>query len=112
MGGLLKPDGSLTVDDRDTANTLNNFFGSVFTQEKAEDIATFIWFQELGYSSLTYVSITVDDVWKQLCRLKSNKSGDLDDCHPRVLLELKKGMVQPLYLIFSKSLSGSALPTM
>ena len=41
MGGLLKPDGSLTVDDRDTANTLNKFFGSVFTQEKAEDIPLF-----------------------------------------------------------------------
>ena len=41
VGRLLKPDGSLTVDDRDTANTLNNFFGSVFTQEKAEDVPLF-----------------------------------------------------------------------
>ena len=38
VSGLLKSDGSIIVDDKDTANTLNNFFGSVFTQENAEDV--------------------------------------------------------------------------
>jgi len=41
VGGLLKSDGSLTVDDNDTANTLNKFFGSVFTQENALDVLSF-----------------------------------------------------------------------
>ena len=74
-------------------------FGSVFTQENDEDIPLF-GTGNLG-SSLTYVSITVDDVWKQLCKLKPYKFGGPDNCHPRVLLELKEGVVQPLDLIFS-----------
>ena len=72
VGGLLKPDGSVTVDDRDTANTLNNFFGSVFTQEDAVDVPS----SEAWHSgiSLSAVSVSVEDVWKQLCGLKSHKS--------------------------------------
>ena len=45
----------------------------------------------------------------QLCRLKPHKSGGPDNCHPRVLLELKESLVQ---LIFSKSLSDGVIPTM
>ena len=65
VSGVLKPNGSLTVDDKDTANTLNNFLSSVFTQENADDIPSFET-RNVG-SSLTHVAITVDDVWKQLC---------------------------------------------
>ena len=57
------------------------------------------------------MSVTADDVWKQLSSLKSHKSSGPDNCHPRVLLETKEGLVQPLYLIFSKSLSEGVLPT-
>ena len=88
---MLKPDGSLTVDDKDTANTLNYFFSSVFTQENADDIPSFET-RNTG-SSLTHVAITVDVVWKQLCKLKPYKSGGPDNCHPRVLLELKESVV-------------------
>ena len=109
MGGLLKPDGSQTVDDSDTANTLNNFFGSIFAHEQPGDVPSF---EVPGLrGSLTSVSVTADDVWKQLSSLKSHKSSGPDNCHPRVLLETKEGLVQPLYLIFSKSLSEGVLPT-
>ena len=110
MSGVLKPDGSLTVDDKDTANTLNYFFSSVFTQKNADDISSFET-RNVG-SYLTHVAITVDVVWKQLCKLKPYKSGGPDNCHPRVLLELKESVEQPLYLIFSKSLRDGILPTM
>ena len=110
VSGVLKPNSSLTVDDKDTANTLNYFFSSVFTQENADYIPSFET-RNVG-SSLTHVAITVDDVWNQLCKLKPYKSGGPDNCHPRVLLELKESVVQPLYLIFSKSLRDGILPTM
>ena len=50
------------------------------------------------------IAITVEDVWNQLCRHKPCKSNGPDNCHPRVLLELKEGLVKPLYMIFSLSL--------
>ena len=40
VGGLLKTDGSQTVDDIDTANTLNKFFGSVYTHGDTPDSST------------------------------------------------------------------------
>lgn len=79
----------------------------MFTQENAEDIPSF-GTRNLG-SILLYVSIMVDHVWKQLCRLKPYKSSGPDNCHPRIVLELKEGVVQSLLLelIFSKFLSDS-----
>ena len=52
-------------------------------------------------NSLSTIAITVKDVWNQLCRLKPCKSSGLDNCHPRVLLELKEGLVKPLHKILS-----------
>jgi len=70
-------------------------FRSVFTQENAMDVSLFgAWHLE---SSLSAISITAEDVWKQLCGLKAHKSSGPDNCHPRVLLELKEGLVQPLF---------------
>ena len=82
----------------------------MFSQEDADDIPLFE-IRNLG-SSLTCVSITDDDVWKQLCKLKPYKSGGPDNCHVRVFLELKESVVQSLYLIFSKSLKDGILLTM
>ena len=66
---------------------------SVFIQEDAVECGhTFSGAWYLG-SSLTTVSATVEDVWNQLYRLKPHKSSDPDNCHPRVLLELKEGLV-------------------
>ena len=109
VGGLMKPDGSQTVDDIDTANTLNKFFGSVFTHEDSADTPSFgDW--HLG-NSLSTITVTVEDIWNQLCRLKPCKSSGLDNYHPRVLLELKEGLVEPLYMIFSISLRDGVLPS-
>ena len=89
------------------ANTLN-IFGGVFTHEKPGDVPSFE--VSVFRGSLT-VSVMANDVWKQLSSLKSHKSSRPDNCHPRVLLEIKEGLVQPLHLIFSKSLSEGVLPT-
>ena len=58
------------------------------------------------------IAITVENVWNQLCRLKPCKSSGPDNCHPRVLLELKEGLVKPLCMIFSLSLRDGVLPIM
>ena len=34
-----------------------------------------------------------------------------DNCHPRVLKEIKDGLILPLYLLFNKSLQESSLPS-
>ena len=59
---------------------------------------------------LSNISISIEQVWKQLCRLKPAKSCGPDNIHPRVLREVKEGVVFPLHLIFQKSLTTGTLP--
>ena len=47
--------------------------------------------------------ISIDDVWDQLLALNPSKSSGNDEFHPRVLREIREGIVTPLYLIFKKS---------
>ena len=62
----MKTDGSQTVDDIDTANTLNKFFGSVFTNEDTADTPTPTFGDWHMRNSLSTIAITVEDVWNQL----------------------------------------------
>ena len=48
---------------------------------------------------LNNIRLCIEQVWEQLCRLKPTKSCGLDNIHPRVLREVKEGVVLPLYLI-------------
>ena len=57
------------------------------------------------FTRLSNISICIEQVWEQLCRSKPNKSCGPDNMHPRVLREVKEGVMLPLYLIFQKSLT-------
>ena len=82
----------------------------MFTHENSADTPSFgDW--HLGIS-LSTITVTIEDIWNQLCRLKPHKFCGLDNCHPRVLLELKEGLVKPLHMIFSISLRDGVLPTL
>ena len=60
-------------------------------------------------SHLDSISVTYGDVLIELNRLKTNKSCGPDNCHPRVLKEIKDGLILPLYLLFAKSLQDGVL---
>ena len=45
-------------------------------------------------------------------RLEPCKSSGPDKCHPRLILELKEGLVKPLCMIFGLSLRDGVLPIM
>ena len=59
---------------------------------------------------LSNISISIEQVWEQLCRLKPTRSCGPDNIHPRVLREVKEGVVFPLHLIFQKSLTTGTSP--
>ena len=58
---------------------------------------------------LAEIIISIDDVWNQLLTLNPSKSIGPDGCHPRVLGEVRKGIVTPLYL-FSRKKVKCQLP--
>ena len=109
IGALERSDGSLTSDESEMAELLNNFFSSVFTNENLFDVPS-LESKCLG-DPLSSVHVSLDCVWKQLCNLDPCKSSGPDDCHPRVFKEVKEGLLQPLFLIFKKSLEEGQLPS-
>jgi len=88
---------------------LNTFFSSVFTDESLKNIPSLG--DRSNGSHLDCISITYDDVLNELNRLKTNKSCGPDNCHPRLLKEVKDGLILPLYLLFAKSLQDGVLPS-
>ena len=46
------------------------------------------------------IVLTHQDVLDQLNGLKTDKSCQLDNCHPRVLKEVKDGLILPLIIFF------------
>ena len=85
VSGLLKPDGCLTVNDIDTANTLNNFFGSVFALEVSAGTPSF-GDLHLGNSFSTnhsYSRRRLESV-VQTTTVYINQVGQTINCHPRV----------------------------
>ena len=108
MASINKPDGSTTIDDIEIASVLNNFFGSVFTNKDLSNMPS-VDAKHIGEPLLS-VDVSDKDVWCQLCRLSPSKSGGPDGCNPQVFVEVKDGLLRPLYLLFKKSLEEGQLP--
>ena len=62
------------------------------------------------HSLLTDVPFTLQDVMKQLDRLRKDKSAGADGLSPRLLMEAKDEICYPLFIIFKKSLSETCIP--
>ena len=105
---LVKRDGTLTCSDRDVANCLNDFFTSVYTHEAISDIPNLP--DRSNGNTLQHIKVTHQDILDQLHRLKPNQSCGPDNCHPRVLKNVKDGLIVPIYYLYNKSLEEAILP--
>ena len=107
---LKKPDGSFTTTDQEIAETLNQQYFSSFTVEDTTNIPN-IPRKQLNTPELKSFQISEENILKELKDLKPNKSPGGDYVHPRVLKELAAELVQPLHIIFKKSLEAGELPS-
>ena len=103
---LTKPDGSTASTASDKAETLNNFFASVFTVEDLNNMPTAPPYtvSEVIYSIL----ITPELVKKKLEALNPNKSPGHDSWHPYFLKKLADAICIPLSILYNKSLKEGA----
>ena len=69
---LLKPDGSLTKSNKEKADTLNNFFSSVYTKEDTSNIPKF--HDHNNNTFLTDMILTATAVKEKLNKLDPNKA--------------------------------------
>ena len=105
---LEMPNGKFTCNDQETANTLNDYFSTVFEKEPDEPLPVF---EERPVTKhLENIDIAEKDVEKVLTALNPSKSQGPDMFHPKFLKETKDLIKYPLKIIFQKSLHESQLP--
>ena len=92
----------MTGSDQEKAETLGNFFSSVFTNEP-EGTWEFLDKPEIRHS--LNINITEDKLLKKLQKLKISKSAGPDGVHPHVLNELQVVIAKPLTMIFCTSVN-------
>ena len=107
IGPLEKSDGSLTVDDEETAEALNQFFESTFTREDSSNIPVSTSVSE---DSICDIDITESLVLQKLLELKVNKAPGPDGLHSYVLKACASTLSLPLTILYTRSLSGGVLP--
>ena len=96
VGILERDDGSFTETDYEAANVLNSFFTSVFTKESLSDIPSLS--NKFNGEDLNNISISHQDIIDQLNKLNPNKSCGPDKIYPRVIKEIKDGLILPLFI--------------
>ena len=108
ISNLVKADGTLTENDKEKAEVLNEFFGSVFTSEDVSNVPVFIHSNE---NILSEFSVREEEMRTRLRALKVSTSPGPDGIHPRILRELSDELAYPLTVLLNKSLVEGRLPT-
>ena len=92
----------------DNLDTLNNYFSTVFEVEPDEPLPEFE--NRTFTQPLEDISIINSIVDKVLSALNAGKSQGPDQIHPKFLKETKDLLIEPLKIIFQKSLNENTLP--
>lgn len=107
IADLIDDKGNIATSNENKAQILNNFFSSVFTVEKIEEMPEL---EPKKCEPLEKIEFTEVEVMKRLKELNAGKSPGPDGMHPRVLKELAEELAEPLAIIFTQSLSEGKLP--
>ena len=111
IGPLKAADGELVSSDEGISKILNEYFITVFTQENLQDIpVSEQMFRAEENEKLKDITITKEQVEKEIDRLKKFKSPGPDEMYPRVLKECKDVISEQLTNIFRKSLDSGEVP--
>jgi hypothetical protein len=109
VADLTRTDGSTATKSAEKAEVLNEFFSSVFTREDKTSIPQA---PELTYEEpLLYLTISAEEVVKQLQKQNPNKATGPDNIPPRLLKELAEVLGDPIAMIMNKSIQEGQLPT-
>lgn len=105
---LSRKDGSKATSPLEKAETLNNFFSSVFTDEHIESIPE--GSSDFLGNYLSQFIITQEVVQEKLEKLNPGKTPGPDKWHPLLLKGIADLISLPLSILFQKSLNEGILP--
>ena len=105
---LMRPDGTRAITSKEKANTLNEYFSSVFIKEDVTNLP-----EKVSITDKVLENFTIDEetVLKKLKDLNPNKTPGPDGWHPVFLKNIADVIYKPLTKIFQKSLDGGQLPS-
>ena len=111
VGPLKNSQGEVIREDEESAEILNEYFGSVFTRENLQNIPEpeklFKGSEDKGANEVTF---TKEKVTAQLKRLKTDKSPGIDSLHPKFLYEVREEIGEVLAEIMNESLKTGEIP--
>lgn len=107
VGDLKNHSGEWITGDKDKADELNSFFGSVFTKNESDELPEFL--SDVG-SSVCDIFVPVHKVKSMLKSLNISKSTGPDEFHPRFLKETADNIAYPVTVLFNKSIQEGRLP--
>ena len=110
VGPLKTDSGEMIPPGQPTADALNNFFASVFTEEKEDLPIPDNIYKGPDDEKLTDIEITDDCVKKVLKGLDPTKAAGPDEIPPSMLKALAEELCQPLSIIYNKSLDERTVP--
>ena len=109
IGPLVDINGRQSENDTEMANTLNNYFASVFTEELS-DSPPATPPVENEVTPLSNITITETNILHSIEKLKVNKTPGPDKISPRILKEVKHEITKPLFALFNKSITDGKVP--
>ena len=101
-------EGITIYNNKDKANAFNRFFISQSTLENENDVVPDVPFL---IPELTEISLSTADVEQVITKLNKNKAVGPDQVHNRLLIAALPVILNPLTVIFNKSLNEGKFPT-
>ena len=107
IGPLKTLDGIVITNYNDMANTMNNYFSSVFTIEQLNNVPQFGQYEGNVFDTFNF---STKEVQEKLQHLNIYKSTGPDMLHPRNLRALEDKLARPLTHIFNNSVETGIIP--
>ena len=107
VGPPKTPDGIVVTTDNDMANTLNDYFSSVFTQEQLNNIPQLDQYEG---NAIDIFNFRVNEVQEKLQHLNIYKSTGPDLLHPIILRTLEDSLSATIIYIFNSSAETGIIP--
>ena len=109
VGPLANPNGELVTEKSEMCNILNNYFGSVFTNE--DNLGELPPITQLfDGQALDKIVIDSEIVYTKLRNLKPDKAPGIDGLASQLLIETSEEICYPLSKIYEKSLMTGCIP--
>lgn len=109
IGPLITKDGKQIENDIDMANTLNDYFSSVFTTEDVQSGLPTPAPQSRD-TTLPGFTITENELLSVMNSMNVNKTPGPDKISPRLLKEARNELLEPLTILFNKTLVVGKVP--